>query len=507
MASETARVDDLANGDVLIAGGEVLDGTGAPPKTCDVLVRNGRIEAVGAGLEVSADAPRVDASGLTVAPGFIDVHTHYDNAVTWDGFGEHVGRQGVTTVVGGNCGGGRSDMAAHLNEVEAFGPAINYACLAGLNPIRNQVVGALDRSPTAEELDRMRGMAREALEAGAIGLSWGPYGASLFAQTDEVTELARVAADMGRLIAVHRRNERQRVIEATRETLLWARESGVQLQISHLKSAGREGKARFGEMLEIIEEARAEGLPVTCDAYPYNASGTGLNMLLPLWAKEGGRAKEVCADPANRDRLLEEIGVTLQDPSSPEHILTLSRDIEGVHRRTIADVARERGRTPAEMVIDLVLASNDGGGGPAIYGNAMLDEHQAEILRLPHCCVGSDAGVNIDEPPMSNHPRAFGTPAKVLRWSREGRGSALPEAIRKLTSLPAAIFGVPDRGLIAPGKIADITVFRADSVAERSTFEEPCQYPVGIEYVFVAGRPLIASGAKAGPTRGEVLRP
>ncbi|MBD3175534.1 MAG: amidohydrolase family protein [Armatimonadia bacterium] len=491
-----------------ITGGHVVDGTGAPAREADVLIRNGTIAEVGPSLRRPEGSEVVEAEGLVVAPGFIDCHTHYDRAITWEGIGRHCALQGITTVVGGNCGGGDADMAAHLDAAEAAGPGVSYTCLVGLSSVRTRVKGPVDAAPTSDELATMMRIVEEALDAGAVGVSWGPYGAAQFQGTEEVRALVAPAGRRGRVFATHRRNERGGAVAATREALAIVAGTDARLIISHLKVIGPNGFPLLDEMLETIDAARREGLPAWCDAYPYTGAATGLSTLLPEWAKEGGRTHAVLGDDTCRTRLLEEIQQGIADRCSAEDILCFARHMDGVFGLSLAQVAESLSVSPAEAVVALVLADPDARGGGAVYRNTMREDQVQRILSLPYCCVGADSGVTPEEgrPLRGGHPRSFGAFARALRWSREGRTVGLATVVRQCSGLPAEALGIHDRGTLVAGKVADVVVFDPKPISDRATYEEPVQYPAGIRDVLLAGEWMVRDGSYVGAGRGKVLR-
>ena len=524
---------------MVIRGGDVLDGTGGPARRADVGIEGERVTAVG-DLAGATAAETIDAAGRAVAPGFIDVHAHTDVVATLDQRAPDVAlagiRQGVTTEVCGNCG---FSMFPTLPEhKDAFGaltatlfgdipvhetfdsyrewanalPLVaNLAPLVGHGSIRAGVIGFDDRPPSEDELAQMERLAEEVFEAGAVGLSTGLiYPPGLYAETDEIVALARVAARHGRLYTTHMRDESDHVDRAIDEAITIGRESGTPVQISHHKVAGRPNWGRSEQTLAQIERARAEGVDVMCDVYPYTAGSTSLSAVLPPYAHAGGT--EAMLDRLRsgdeRARMARDIETGLdgwQDLVRPvgwENVVVSNvaarPECEG---RAIAELADAEGTSPADAAFDLLLAAD----GAVLMVIHMMNENDVRrILGAPFVMVGSD-GVPV---PGKPHPRLAGTFARVLgHYAREAPLFELPEAVHRMTGMPARRFGLADRGGIADGKIADLVVFDPATVLDQSTYEDPLLPPVGVDAVLTAGRVVIRNGTDTGVRAGRVLSP
>lgn len=496
-----------ADYDIVITGGHIIDGTGEARRTADIGITGDTISAIGT-IPPERGKRVIRADGMIVAPGFIDIHTHTD-AILDDPSTHNYTLQGVTTVVDGNCGGSPLDLVTHFSQVAQAGIAINYASLVGQNSIRSKVMGGDDRAPSPEEMEAMKELVAEGMKAGAVGMSNGlKYRPAVFATTDEVVELARVAARYGGFYATHMRSEGTEVIESVREAIEVGEKAGIPVEISHLKVLSVERWGDSVEMLRLIDDARARGVDVTADQYPYTASSTGLTVLFPSWALEGDWKKKA-ADPSLRPKIVSGIVDALVheragDDMNRVRIAKYSADtsIEG---KGLADILRERGLEPsaanaAELVIDLSLA----GSASAIY-NAISEDDILRIMRHPQVMVGSDGHITEKDVAVP-HPRCYGTFPRVLgRYVREQGVLTLEEAVRKMTSLPAKRIGIPDRGTLAEGMRADIVVFDPSTIGDMATFDAPHTYPAGIGWVIVNGAVTAENGAMTGARAGKVI--
>lgn len=517
--------------DLVVAGGRVCDGTGRPLFDADVGVREGRIARLG-DLTAARAARRLDARGRVVAPGFIDVHSHSDESVLVNPRLESTLRQGVTTVVVGNCGGSSApavglaaeelerDIARfdlertwtsfgeYLEAIEARGTALNFCSLVGHGTLRQSVMGGERRPPTAGELAAMRAMLASCLEEGAVGLSTGLiYAPSSYADTDEIVALAEVAARYGGLYASHIRNEGTRLFEAVEEAIAVGRRSGARVELSHHKAAGRANWGRVKRSLAMIAAAREDGVAVVADQYPYTASSTGLSVVVPGWAHEGGTAAlvERLRDPDVRRRIREE--ATETERRWDAIVIARARQHRELEGQTVAAIAAERGVEPLETACDLLVAEE---GRVAVVIHSMHEDDVQEVMRAPFVCVGSDSSAVAPYGPLAEgkpHPRAYGTFPRVLgRYVRELEVLSLEEAVRKMTSLAASQVGLRDRGVVAEGCWADLVVFDPLTVADSATFEDPHRYPAGIDAVIVNGALQLADGEASAGLHGRVLR-
>jgi N-acyl-D-amino-acid deacylase len=496
--------------DLILRNGRVLDGAGNPWVRADVAVRGDRIVAVGR-LDGWSAAEELDVEGLYVAPGFIDVHTHAAEGLTQPDRSHafpHLA-QGITTVFLNPDGGGAVDLEAQRTELLADGLGVNAALLVPHGSVRSEVMGMADRAPTPGELDRMRGLVRAGMEAGAFGLSSGPfYAPGSYADTDELVELAKVAAEFGGVYTSHIRDESDYTIglvAAVDEVITVARESGARSIVTHIKALGPRVWGYSTAVVRRIERAREEGLEVFADQYAYTASATGLSAaLVPRWAQEGGtaRMRERFQDPEDRGRIVEEMLENLDRRGGADRIQFRSYGPDpSIEGRTLEDVARERGKDPVETSLDLLAA-----GLPGIVSFNMDDRDLAEFMRQPWTMASSDGEFAVWEQGVP-HPRANGAFARRIRvYVMEEGVLTLEDAVRGMTSLPASVHHMHDRGLIRAGSIADIAVFDLERVRDLATFTEPHQYAEGMVHVLVNGALALRDGEFTDVRSGRVLR-
>ncbi|BDG61498.1 N-acyl-D-amino-acid deacylase family protein [Caldinitratiruptor microaerophilus] len=466
---------------LIIAGGTVIDGTGGPPRRADVGVNGDRIAAVG---DLSRDEAgrRIDATGLVVAPGFIDPHSH-----VWDtlpGYATDADttaalRQGITTSVGGVDGRSRWPVGAGLADVEKRGTGVNFATFVGHGTVRAQVIGHAGRAPSPAELARMEDLVRQAMAEGALGLSSGlEYEPGLHATTDELVALARVVAAAGGVYSSHVRAERRDVLAGVREAIAIGRQAGVPVNLSHLKVVYPSQWGRFGELIAEVETARAEGITVFADVYPYLAPDYAMDV--PLGAVYGSLPPE-----------------TLVVKQAPERALV---------GESVAALAARTGRDAREFARDLART-----GGVTVAAEIVRQDQLEALLKADWTVVGTDGGSPPLEPDPARalgriHPRSYGTFPRVLRWTREGL-LPLPAAVRKMTGETADRLGLTGRGYVREGAYADIVVFDPETVADRATWWDPQQYPEGILYVLVNGQVAVERGERVpGIRAGRVLR-
>lgn len=514
-----SRADSKYDYDVLITGSTVLDGTGAEPRVADVGVRGDRIVLVGTAPPNATGRARatIDAAGLVVAPGFIDLHTHADFTIESVPAADACVRQGVTTVVTGNCGTSSFpapafgvDFDSYAARVEATEPAVNLAALVGHGTLRTAVIGPDLRAATPEETERMAELLAVAAEQGAFGLSTGLiYAPGSFADTDEVAALARVTQANGLLYATHLRNEGDGLLDALDEALDVARQTGVRLQVSHLKAMGPPNHGKVSEALARIDEARSLGIDAACDVYPYTASSTLLTSRLPDWAMDGGNVKllERLREAEMSDRIAEELERGHDWLFLPDAVVLAGMppgrysDFIG---HSLREIAERTGSTAAHVMLD-VLREHE--AQVWIINHAMAEADVREVLSHPACAIGSDGWELTTECEGSPHPRHFGTFARILgRYCREEADLTLPEAIRKMTALPADRLGLDDRGVLAVGRIADITVFDLQKTEDTATYLAPKSYALGTQAVLVNGIPVLMEGAQTPARPGRVLR-
>ena len=502
--------------DLLIRGGTVVDGTGAERFAADVAIRDDRIVAVertdaGSGIDPADAADVVNAEGLIVAPGFIDNHAHIQTSIHRYPLAENFTRQGITTILASLHSGNQPwPFAEYLDALEV---APNVGFFAGHTWTRRQVLGMDNRAPTEEELERMRALVEQTMQEGALGLSTGLlYVPANFAETEEVIELAKVAARHGGIYVTHMRDESTGLLDSVGESIRIGREANIPVQIQHHKAVG-ETQWGWSELsLEMIDSARDEGLDVKLDQYPYTASSTSSAVLFPQWALAGSRDEFAAriADPEQRAQIEGEM----------YEIFTRQRgggDISRVQFRTVRSMPEYDGKTLADLASDrampltvesgiqLVIELQLQGGFGAIY-HAMVEEDVERIMRHPFSMFDTD-GDPVSYGVGHPHPRSYGTFPRILgHYVRERGIITLEEAIRKSTSLAADQIGQFERGRIAEGMYADITVFDFDTIIDRATYTDPHQYSVGVLHVIVNGTPIIRDAAFTGARPGRVLR-
>jgi N-acyl-D-amino-acid deacylase len=536
--------------DIVIRNGTIYDGRGGAPFAGDVAVSGDSIALVGSPGRVRGRARgratarhEIDASGLAVAPGFINVLSWAVESLIEDGRSQSNIRQGVTLeVLGEGWSMGplneamkaeRASRQGHIRydiEWETLGEYLEFLVRRGVSPnvasfvgattARIYVLGYEDRAPTSDELDRMRGLVRQAMEEGAVGLSSALiYAPACYAGAEELVSLAEVAAEYDGLYISHIRNEGNGLLEAIDELVSVARRTGIAAEIYHLKVSGRSNWDRLDEAVAKIEAARAEGLRITADMYTYPASSTGLSAALPPWAHEGGHRAlvERLKDPALRERVQremvssgEEWDSTFRAAGSAEKVLLVGFKTDALKPltgKTLAEVASMRGKTPEETAMDLIVEDDSDVG--AIYFT-MSEENVRRQIALPWVSFGSDGASQAAEGVFlksSTHPRAYGTFARLLgKYVREEKVIPLEEAVRRLTSLPAENLKLRRRGALTAGHRADIVVFDPETIRDHATFENPHQYATGVSHVLVNGVQVLEDGEHTGARPGRVVR-
>ena len=521
--------------DVLIRGGQIVDGTGNPWYFGDVAVKGGRIVAVGR-IEGRTAARTIDARGLTVAPGFIDIHNHSDETILIDGNAESMVRQGVTAMIFGEGGsaapvGGKQgppdpdvtwrDFDGYFARVLKQGVSTNIGTYVGSSQIWTYVHGPRAGPPTKEETERMRALVREAMQQGALGVASslsGPPGSWI--DTATLVAMCEEAARFGGIYSTHMRTEGQGVFESVAEALEIGRRAGLPVDVIHLKIAEHKLWGQMPELAGSLAQARANGQEVTANVYPYRAGQNNLSSIIPPWAHEGGANAliERLKDPRLRPRLEQEIlngipgsnwynhytatggweGMLLVSLSNPSY-----KRFEG---KRMNEVIQALGKEPVDVLFELLV--NNGGSVPTVYFHHS-EEDMRYALRQPFVSIGSDGTAVKADGPLSRgnpHPRYYGTFARVLgRYVREEKVLTLEEAVRKMTSANAAKIRQFDRGLLRPGQWADVTVFNAATVIDHATFEKPHQYSTGIEYVLVNGEVVLERGRHTGARPGKIL--
>ena len=517
--------------DWIVRGGSVVDGLGGEVVRADVGIAGDRIVAVG-DLSKAAAAAEFAAEGLLVCPGFIDVHTHSDAYLLIEPGAPSKIRQGVTTEITGNCGasaaprwpgytmpsdwleqvypGDWHSVAEYRALLEAQKPAVNSAMLIGHRAIRAAVMGIEARAATADEIAKMCGRLEAALEEGGAGLSTGlVYAPAMFAQPEEVTALAQVVARRGGIYATHMRSEGGTLLEAIEEALEVARASGVRLQISHLKTAGRGNWRKLDAALEKIRAAQAEGIEVASDRYPYTASCTDLDVILPTWASQGGRAAILARlrDPAARAKIRAEMAAAREETYWEGVWIGSTRhpDNAGFAGKPLWTAAEAWKIHPLDAALRFMETDELFTGG-IFFG--MSEENMWRILAEPWVMIGSDASIRAPTGPLSHdhpHPRAYGTFGRFLRAALDGKTVGVGEAVRKMTSLPADHFRLKDRGVLRVGAYADVVAIDPKTFRDRATYEKPHQFCDGISAVWVNGALTLRDGRETGERGGRYL--
>ena len=530
-----------ADFDVIIKDGTVYDGTGAEPKQVDVAIRGDRI--VGIGDFKTANAKTIiDAKGLAVAPGFINMLSWSVASLIQDGRSQSEIRQGVTTeIMGeGESMGPLNDrvrehmlrqqtdikydikwntLAEYLQYLEKRGVSCNVASFIGATTIREYVIGFDDKPPTTEQLDQMRELVRKEMEAGALGIGTSLiYPPAFYAKTDELIELCKVAATYQGKYISHMRSEGNRLLEALDELIRISREAKIPAEVYHIKASGRQNWPKIDDLLSRIETAQKEGLKITADMYTYTAGGTGLDASLPPWTEDGGYPAlfKRLRDPATREKIKAEVQKPkgawenlYLDAGGPEHILLVefkSEKLKPLTGKTLAEVAKMRGKDPIDTAMDLIAEDESRIG--ALYFIISEDNVKKELTK-PWISFGSDEASQAPEGVFlkSNpHPRAYGNFARVLgKYLRDEKVIPMKEAIRRLSGLPATNLGLDHRGFLKEGMFADVVVFDPATIADRATFDKPHQYAVGMNDVFVNGVQVLKDGEHTGAKPGRAL--
>ena len=498
--------------DVLISGGRIVNGSGNPWFEADIGVSGDRITAIG-DLSGATAATQIDASGLIVAPGFIDPHTHAIRGIFDVPTADSALLQGVTTLTEGNDGSSPWPIAEHYREIEALRISPNWAVFIGQGTVRSELIGAEDREPTPAELEQMKTMIARAMEEGALGISTGLfYVPGSFTSTEEVIELSVVAAEYGGIYISHMREEAAQLIDSVNETIRIGEEAGIPVQMTHHKVIGAPNWGASVDSLRLVDEARGRGVDITIDQYPYTASQTGINALIPQWAQEGGNDALLARldSEETRQTIKNEVVERIlfdRGGGDPANVF-ISRNSwdPSMAGKNLAQLTIEAGMDPspenaAEVVFDILR----NGGATAVY-HAIGPDDVDRIMRHPATAIGSDGPVGIFGE-GAPHPRQYGTFARVLgHYVRERGVISLEQAIRKMTSMTAQRLSIQDRGLIAEGFFADVAIFDADEIIDRATFEDPHQYAVGMKHVLVNGEIVVRDGAHTGSRPGRVLR-
>ena len=527
--------------DVIIKGGTVYDGTGAEGRVTDIAIRGDRIAGIGDLANATAKTT-IDARGLAVAPGFINMLSWSTESLIQDGRSQSEIRQGVTTeIMGeGNSMGPLNDrmkaryvreqkdikfdikwktLAEYLRYLEKRGVSCNVASFLGATTVREYVIGLEDKQPTPEQLEQMRELVRKEMEAGALGIGTSLiYPPAFYAKTDELIELCKVAAKYQGKYISHMRSEGNQLLESLDELIRISREAGIPAELYHIKAAGEKNWPKEDQLLARIEAAQKEGLKITADMYTYTAAGTGLDACLPPWTEDGGYPAlfKRLRDPATREKIAAEVRIDSDAwenlylaAGSPDKILLAgfkSEKLKPLTGKSLAEVAKMRGKDPIETIMDLL--SEDESRIDAMYF-LMSEENVRKELAKPWISFGSDEASQAPEGVFlkSNpHPRAYGNFARVLgKYARDEKVLTLPEAVRRLSALPATNLGLDHRGFVQEGMFADVVVFDPATIADRATFDKPHQYAVGMKHVFVNGVQVLKDGEHTGAKPGRAL--
>ncbi len=527
--------------DIIIKGGTVYDGTGGEGRVADVAIRGDRIAGVGDFAKASAKKA-IDARALAVGPGFINMLSWSNESLIQDGRSQSEIRQGVTTeIMGeGESMGPLNDrmkerivreqtdikfeikwntLAEYLRYLEKRGISCNVASFLGATTVREYVIGLEDKQPTHEQLEQMRELVRKEMEAGALGIGTSLiYPPAFYAKTEELIELCKVAAKYQGKYISHMRSEGNQLLEGLDEVIRISREAGIPAEVYHIKAAGEKNWPKEDQLLGRIEAGQKEGLKIRANMYTYTAAGTGLDACLPPWTEDGGYPAlfKRLRDPATREKIAAEVRVDSDAwenlylaAGSPEKILLVgfkSEKLKPLTGKSLAEVAKMRGKDPIETIMDLI--SEDESRIGTIYF-VMSEENVKKELAKPWISFGSDEASQAPESVFlkSNpHPRAYGNFARVLgKYARDEKVIALPEAVRRLSALPATNLGLDHRGFIQDGMFADVVVFDPATIADRATFEKPHQYAVGMKHVFVNGVQVLKDGEHTWAKPGRAL--
>ena len=527
--------------DVVIRNGTIYDGSGGFGTGGDVAINGDRIAAIG--ILPGRGRSEIDAHGMAIAPGFINIMSQAQESLIVDGRGMSDVKQGVTTEIFGegesmgplspamkdefrrDQGDIKYDIAwtplgEYLNWLAGRGVSPNIGSFIGAATPRVYVLGRANRAPTAAELEQMRGLVRQAMQEGAFGVASALiYAPGTYATTDELVELSKAAAPFGGMYISHLRSEGNRLLEAVDELITISRQAGVPAEIYHLKAAGEANWPKMNDVIKRVNDARASGLKITADMYTYNAGATGLDASMPPWVQEGGLEewRKRLQDPATRARVLEEMRAPnpswenlMRLAGSPDRVLFVgfrSEALKPLTGKTLAEVAKMRGKSPEETAIDLVI--EDDSRVDTIYV-LMSEENIRKQIAQPWVSFGSDAPALSPEgvfQKFSTHPRAYGNFANLLgKYVREQQAISVAEAVRRLTALPASTLGLTDRGMLKVGNFADIVVFNPVEISAPATYANPKQYATGVIHVFVNGKHVIRNGEHTGAKPGVVVR-
>jgi len=498
--------------DILIQHAHIVDGSGNPWYQGDIGIRGDTVAAIGR-LENLPSKMTIDAHGLTVAPGFIDIHTHARRGIFLDPAAQNYIRQGVTTLIEGQDGSSPIPLGPFLKQVADAHPAVNFGSFVGQGSIRQQVLGLENRKATPEEIAKMKEIARQAMLDGAMGLSTGLfYVPGNFTPTEEVIEIAKVVAGFGGMHISHMRDEAAGVLDSVRETIRIGEEGGLPTQVTHHKIIGAANWGKSVETLKLVEDARARGVDVTIDQYPYTASSTGTAALFPQWSQAGGQKAllERLAAPDQRAKITAEIIQRIKvdrGGGDPKNVVMANCPFDtSLDGKSLADITAARGRpVTIENAAETAIEIQQKGGCQAVY-HAISEEDIERILRSPFTMIGSDGEI----PQFGKgapHPRSYGTFSRVLaRYVRERKVLTLEDAVRKMSGYTAERLRLLDRGLLRPGMKADIVIFDPAKVQDKADYANPHQYAEGVQDLIINGQRVIANGQLTEARPGRILR-
>lgn len=490
--------------DILLRGGQILDGTGSPARPGDVAIVGDKIVAVGE-IVPGRVGETIDCTGLIVAPGFIDLHNHSDESIVADGTrtAENYIRQGCTTLVTGNCGGGAVDVEKYLADIDAHGAGTNVAHLIPHGSTRALVLERRQVDPTPEELAKMQELVDRGMRAGAWGMATGLiYIPGAYSKIDELAAMTEVVGRHGGIYASHIRSEDSALLDAVSEAIEIGRRANTPVHISHFKASGKPYWGMVRAAAKLVEDAQAAGQKVTADQYPYTASSTSLEaMLLPDWAREGGREATMArlADPAQLEKIRPALQTALDERP---HVRIVSYKPKPEYTgKAIHEIAAAENRPQIEVAIELLRD-----GSPAAINFGMSEEDVRFVMQRPWVATASDGSVKEASGDMV-HPRSFGTfPRKIGLYAVREKVLPLEQAVRSASGLPADILGLNDRGYLKPGQFADVVVFNPAEIIDAATFDQPFESPKGIPWVFVNGKPAVKNGEPTKSLSGRVLR-
>ncbi|HTE23071.1 N-acyl-D-amino-acid deacylase family protein [Flavitalea sp.] len=496
--------------DLVVKNGKIIDGSGNSWYYSDVAIKNGKIVQIAKDIKAGS-AKVIDATGLIVAPGFIDVHTHIEGDELKTPTADNFILDGVTSVVTGNCGASKVEIANYLRFIDSLRLSINVATLLGHNDVRRAVIGNANRAPTEAEMQKMESLVQDGMLQGAVGLSTGLiYIPGTYSKTDEIVRLAKIASKYNGLYASHMRNEGDSVLIAINEAITIGREAKIPVEISHFKLSGQRNWGRSSESLPMIISARSEGLDVTIDQYPYTASSTSMSTMIPdeILADGSDSVKARLQRPEVRKYVVTQMLKNLKKRKLKHfsyavvayHKADTTLNGKSVEAINLIKGKKHKAKYEAETVIEMML---QGGAGMVFHG--MSDEDVEAIMRYPFNMFASDASIR-EYGQGKPHPRGYGTNSRVLSmYVRDKKVITLEEAIRRMSSLPAQKFGLKNRGLLREGMMADIVVFDENKVADQSTYENPHQYSTGFRFVIVNGQLVVNNDKHTGVRSGMVL--